>query len=171
MLNDGVDDVLWDHGGKVAPIDAMKQRRESIPTSNPQFSAAFIYRQRGRHMQSFVSPFRPVDNEMNRPNPQLVRMKKWMRKSTINFLERNKDVIAAPGFVPLCNKMIVDVMATGFEVVAREIVAGRNWRNLRVLGLVLFLAAANMVFHVEAATQGRAAHGTRMAIAGPFSAS
>ena len=46
-------------------------------------------------MQSFVSPFRPVDNEMNRPNPQLVRMKKWMRKSTINFLERNKDVIAA----------------------------------------------------------------------------
>ena len=71
-------------------------------------------------MQSFVSPFRPVDNEMNRPNPQLVRMKKWMRKSTINFLERNKDVIAAPGFVPLCNKMIVDVMATGFEVVARD---------------------------------------------------
>ena len=47
-------------------------------------------------------------------------MKKWMRKSTINFLERNKDVIAAPGFVPLCNKMIVDVMATGFEVVARD---------------------------------------------------
>lgn len=71
-------------------------------------------------MQSFVSPFRPVDKEMNRPNPQLIRMKKWMRKSTINFLERNKDVIAAPGFVPLCNKMIVDVMSTGFEVVARD---------------------------------------------------
>ena len=47
-------------------------------------------------------------------------MKKWMRKSTINFLERNKDVIAAPGFVPLCNKMIVDVMSAGFEVVARD---------------------------------------------------
>lgn len=47
-------------------------------------------------------------------------MKKWMRKSTVNFLERNKDVIAAPGFVPLCNKMIVDVMSSGFEVVARD---------------------------------------------------
>ena len=71
-------------------------------------------------MQSFVSPFRPVDTEMNKPNPQLIRMKKWMRKSTINFLDRNKDVIAAPGFVPLCNKMIVDVMSAGFEVVARD---------------------------------------------------
>ncbi|MBL8589436.1 MAG: NnrS family protein [Methylobacteriaceae bacterium] len=49
---------------------------------------------------------------------------------------------------------------------AREIVAGKNWRNLRVLSLVLFLGAANIVFHVEAATQGRAAYGTRMAIAG-----
>ncbi|WP_126447940.1 hypothetical protein [Sulfuricystis multivorans] len=57
---------------------------------------------------------------MNRPTPQLIRMKKWMRKSTINFFERNKDAIAAPSFVPLCNQMIVDIMSTGFEVISRD---------------------------------------------------
>ena len=57
---------------------------------------------------------------MNRTTPQFIRMKKWMRKSTINFLDRNKDIIAAPGFVSLCNQPIVDVMSTGFEVVARD---------------------------------------------------
>ena len=57
---------------------------------------------------------------MNRPDPQLIPMKKWMRKSSVNFWDRNKDVIAVPGFFPLCNRMVVDVMATGFEVVARD---------------------------------------------------
>lgn len=57
---------------------------------------------------------------MNRPTPQLIKLKKWMRKSTINFFERNQDVIAAPSFVPLCNQMIVDVMSTGFEVISRD---------------------------------------------------
>ena len=57
---------------------------------------------------------------MNRPTPQLIKLKKWMRKSTINFFERNQDVIAAPSFVPLCNQMIVDVMSSGFEVISRD---------------------------------------------------
>lgn len=57
---------------------------------------------------------------MNRPTPQLIRMKKWMRKSTINFFERNPDVIAAPSFVPLCNKMIAEVLSSGFEVITRD---------------------------------------------------
>jgi uncharacterized protein involved in response to NO len=33
-------------------------------------------------------------------------------------------------------------------VAAREIIAGRNWRNLRVLALVLWLVIGNVVFHV-----------------------
>jgi len=33
---------------------------------------------------------------------------------------------------------------------AREIIAGKNWRNLRVLGMVALLLAGNIVFHVEA---------------------
>lgn len=47
-------------------------------------------------------------------------MKKWMRKSTVNFFERNPDVIGAPSFVPICNKMIVEVLSSGFEVVTRD---------------------------------------------------
>ncbi|TXT28210.1 MAG: hypothetical protein FD131_3343 [Rhodocyclaceae bacterium] len=57
---------------------------------------------------------------MNRPTPQLIKMKKWMRKSTVNFFERNPDVIGAPSFVPICNKMIADVLSSGFEVVTRD---------------------------------------------------
>mgnify|MGYP004702596295 CR=1 FL=1 len=71
-------------------------------------------------MQSFVKFSVPVDAEMNRPTPQLIKLKKWMRKSSINFFERNQDVIGAPSFVPLSNKMIVDVMTTGFEVISRD---------------------------------------------------
>ena len=43
--------------------------------------------------------------------------------------------------------------------IGREIVAGRNWRNLKVLGLVGLLAAANALFHWEAAVHGHAAGG------------
>jgi uncharacterized protein involved in response to NO len=47
----------------------------------------------------------------------------------------------------------------------REVVAGKNWRNLRVLGILLVLIAGNVVFHVEAATTGAADYGIRIAIA------
>lgn len=36
-------------------------------------------------------------------------------------------------------------------VVWREVLAGRNWRNLPVCGLVTLLAAANIAFHLDAA--------------------
>ena len=49
-------------------------------------------------------------------------------------------------------------------VAAREIVAGKNWRNLRVLGMIAVLAAGNIVFHIEAQVSGSANYGTRMAI-------
>jgi uncharacterized protein involved in response to NO len=45
-----------------------------------------------------------------------------------------------------------------------EIVAGRNWRNLKVVVPVLLLFAANVVFHVEAMTQGSAGVGRRLGI-------
>ena len=71
-------------------------------------------------MQSFVKFLRPVDTQMNIATPKLIRMKKWMRKSSIDFFNRNPDVIGAAGFVPLCNDMIVKVMSTGFEVITRD---------------------------------------------------
>ena len=48
---------------------------------------------------------------------------------------------------------------------AREIVVGKNWRNLRVVGLVTLLLAGNIAFHVEAHVQGTAGYGARMGIA------
>ncbi len=48
---------------------------------------------------------------------------------------------------------------------AREIVAGKNWRNLRVVGLVTLLLAGNIAFHVEAHIRGRAEYATRVGIA------
>jgi uncharacterized protein involved in response to NO len=48
---------------------------------------------------------------------------------------------------------------------AREVLAGRNWRNVKVVALVLMLAAANAGFHVEAATTGTASLSTRAGIA------
>jgi len=48
---------------------------------------------------------------------------------------------------------------------AREVWAGKNWRNLRVVGLVALMAIGNVVFHVETMLTGTAAHGTRIGIA------
>ena len=55
------------------------------------------------------------------------------------------------------------VMVTAAAV--REIVAGKNWRNLRVIGMVVLLLAGNIAFHVEAQVRGHAVYGTRIGIA------
>jgi uncharacterized protein involved in response to NO len=47
---------------------------------------------------------------------------------------------------------------------AREIVAGRNWRNLKVVVLIGLLLAANLAFHLEAALTGGADYARRFAI-------
>jgi len=49
--------------------------------------------------------------------------------------------------------------------VAREIIAGKNWRNLKVLIFVGLLFAANVFFHVEAHLQGSATYGRRFGVA------
>ena len=48
---------------------------------------------------------------------------------------------------------------------AREIIAGRNWRNLAVVALVTLLLAANLAFHVEARLSSEAFVARRFAIA------
>jgi uncharacterized protein involved in response to NO len=47
---------------------------------------------------------------------------------------------------------LIDVvfLATLAAAAAREIVAGRNWRNLRVLAVIGVLIAGNIAFHTEA---------------------
>ena len=48
---------------------------------------------------------------------------------------------------------------------AREIVAGKNWRNLRVIAMVTLLLAGNIAFHLEAHFHGSAEYGARIGIA------
>jgi uncharacterized protein involved in response to NO len=49
---------------------------------------------------------------------------------------------------------------------AREIMAGRNWGNLKVLIPVTILGLGNAAFHVEAHVSGAADYGIRVGIAG-----
>ena len=51
-------------------------------------------------------------------------------------------------------------------VLAREIVAGRNWRNLIVLGMLAVFTLGNALFHWEAARGGYAAQGHGLRLAG-----
>lgn len=41
-------------------------------------------------------------------------------------------------------------LASLAAIIGREVIAGRNWRNLPVLGLTLLLLAANIGFHIQA---------------------
>jgi uncharacterized protein involved in response to NO len=50
-------------------------------------------------------------------------------------------------------------------VVLREIIAGRNLRNVKVAALLTLLAATNVLFHVEVVTSGMANYAMRTGIA------
>ena len=65
-----------------------------------------------------------------------------------------------PAAVIDCAFMVVVV-----GVAAREIVAGKSWRNLRVLVLISMLAVGNILFHLQAHFVGTAEYGTRLGIA------
>jgi uncharacterized protein involved in response to NO len=51
-------------------------------------------------------------------------------------------------------------------VIAREIIAGRNLRNLKVLVLVGLLLIGNAVFHAESLMNGGSGYGTRIGVGG-----
>ena len=50
-------------------------------------------------------------------------------------------------------------------VAAREIIAGKNWRNLRVFIILVVLILGNIVFHAEVLLKGSADYGIRVAVA------
>ncbi|KAA9010079.1 NnrS family protein [Histidinibacterium aquaticum] len=66
--------------------------------------------------------------------------------------------------LPDVGVMIVDAafLAAVCAMIAREIVAGRNWRNLKVCVPVLLFLSANLMFHAEAMTKGAADYGLRL---------
>jgi uncharacterized protein involved in response to NO len=51
-------------------------------------------------------------------------------------------------------------------VIAREIIVGRNWRNLRISVLVALVALANIAFQAEVLLRGAPEYGLRLGIAG-----
>ncbi len=61
---------------------------------------------------------------------------------------------------------LIDVafLALMAAAVAREIVAGKNWRNLKIVALLGLLATANLAFHLEAHYEGIAQYATRAGI-------
>jgi uncharacterized protein involved in response to NO len=59
----------------------------------------------------------------------------------------------------------VSFVVTLAAVAVREIVAGKNWRNLRVLVILAVFIAGNIVFHVEVQNFGRADYGVRIGLA------
>jgi uncharacterized protein involved in response to NO len=61
---------------------------------------------------------------------------------------------------------VIDVsfLLTLGAVAAREVIAGKNWRNLRVLIVLAVLIAGNVAFHAEVLLTGAADYGIRIAI-------
>jgi uncharacterized protein involved in response to NO len=79
--------------------------------------------------------------------------------------------MAASGSVGLVPTATLDsAFLTVFTAVClREIVAGRNWRNLRVLLGLGTLTLGNLLFHVEAIIGADTGYGTRVGIAAAIS--
>ncbi len=63
--------------------------------------------------------------------------------------------------------MLVDVAFLALIAAAawREVLAGRNWRNLKVVALVLLLLLCNIAFHIEAHVEGAADISIRAGVA------
>ena len=49
-------------------------------------------------------------------------------------------------------------------LVVREIVTGKNWRNLRLVAIVAIFAAGNIAFHIESHLRGVADYSTRVGL-------
>jgi uncharacterized protein involved in response to NO len=67
--------------------------------------------------------------------------------------------------IQLAAPIDVAFLAVFAAVATREVIAGRNWRNLQVLVFVCILIAGNITFHTEVYTSGTANYGTRIGIA------
>jgi uncharacterized protein involved in response to NO len=67
--------------------------------------------------------------------------------------------VPAAAAVDICFLVVLALMAL------REVLAGSNWRNLRVLVVLGVLVAGNVVFHLEVLSSGVSEYGPRIGIA------
>lgn len=87
-----------------------------------------------------------------------------MALATLWLLGRIAILASAQIGLPLAALVDVAFLAVLAFVAVREIVAGRNWRNLKVLVLIGTLIVGNIVFHVEVYVTGSADYGIRIGI-------
>ncbi|MDF1775715.1 MAG: NnrS family protein [Rhizobiaceae bacterium] len=85
----------------------------------------------------------------------------WRLGALVALWISGRLAIAFSAFIPAFLVALVDVMfaiALGL-LIAREIVAGKNWRNLIVLAMLTVFTLANLLFHMEAGQGTYAAQG------------
>lgn len=77
--------------------------------------------------------------------------------------------VAVSGVLPLDLPAVAIIdcglMATILAIVLREIIAGKNWRNLMVVGPVAVFLLANVLFYVEVFQSGHSDHARRLGFA------
>ncbi|HUS54696.1 MAG TPA: NnrS family protein [Thermohalobaculum sp.] len=85
----------------------------------------------------------------------------WPLAGLVALWLSGRAAVAVSAFLPWELVVAVDLAfpLALVAVLAREIVAGRNWKNLAILGLVLGFTLANAFFHLEAARGGYPAGG------------
>jgi uncharacterized protein involved in response to NO len=79
------------------------------------------------------------------------------------------------GRIAVCTSALIGPLAAGIvdvfflaliaAVIGREVVKGRNWRNLPPVLIVLAFLAGNIIFHIEDYRNGTAEIGTRLGLA------
>ncbi len=71
------------------------------------------------------------------------------------------------GSIGMAMAAAIDIafLAVLFAMAMREIIAGKNWRNMRVLAVVALLIVGNVLFHIEMIAAGVTDYGIRLGIA------
>lgn len=85
----------------------------------------------------------------------------WRLAALFCLWAAGRIAVLVSALVPMAVAPVIDLafpVALG-GLILREIVAGRNWRNLIVLGLLAVFTLANGIFHVEATSGTYAAQG------------
>lgn len=74
--------------------------------------------------------------------------------------------VAVSGLIGWALAAAIDVafLSAIVILIVHEIVTGKNWRNLRLVGIVAIFAAGNIAFHIESHVYGLADYSTRVGL-------
>ena len=88
----------------------------------------------------------------------------WPLGALVGLWLAGRVAVATSALLPWGMAAVIDLAfpAALFTALAREVVVGRNWKNLPVLGLLFGMIAANGLYHLEAAQGGYPAKGVAL---------